>query len=530
MISPFGNIFSFLVQNNPVMDKNKLKQTVPLIVSGLLTGALQVSFSVPMLAFVSIVPLISSVYKFKSEKDYYFKIITFLLPYYLVQTAFLITVFELIEVPLILGILISALLVAALTLWLTLLMFIPLCLYPFIRRGKGSDMLFFILLFIFGECIAEYVPFLSFPWSGLWLSVISEPLLTQPAALLGCRFVSFIILAGNCFVAAALYNKSKKTIIKNAASFTLILLLTVSYSAVHISEIKKTCVNADTIKAMAAQDNVEGRDKDDVSLSGAVDTYVSIMKDNWKDDIKLVVLPETAVPTSYDEKSEEFQKLCNFAKEKNTTVLTGCFLSNNQKKYNAMYSVTYDGFCKTPYLKQVLVPFGEKIPLASFWEISTLSCGEKTDSHCLLTADKIKTANVICIESIYPSLTRCQIKEGGEILCISTNDSWFGSSYARFAHFRHSIMRCVESGRYTIRAGNCGISAIISPWGEIIASEIRPIKTAITADVKLLKNKNLYTLVGDIIILPGMILFLICLFKFVVKYFKRLKFKLKKSC
>ena len=192
------------------MDKNKLKQTVPLIVSGLLTGALQVSFSVPMLAFVSIVPLISSVYKFKSEKDYYFKIITFLLPYYLVQTAFLITVFELIEVPLILGILISALLVAALTLWLTLLMFIPLCLYPFIRRGKGSDMLFFILLFIFGECIAEYVPFLSFPWSGLWLSVISEPLLTQPAALLGCRFVGFIILAGNCFVAAALYNKSKK--------------------------------------------------------------------------------------------------------------------------------------------------------------------------------------------------------------------------------------------------------------------------------------------------------------------------------
>ena len=84
-------------------------------------------------------------------------------------------------------------------------------------------------------------------------------------------------------------------------------------------------------------------------------------------------------------------------------------------------------------------------------------------------------------------------------------------------------MRCVESGRYTIRAGNCGISAIISPWGEIIASEIRPIKTAITADVKLLKNKNLYTLVGDIIILPGMILFLICLFKLVVKYFKKIK-------
>ncbi|MDE6150203.1 MAG: apolipoprotein N-acyltransferase [Ruminococcus sp.] len=512
------------------MDKNKLKIFLPLIASGLLTGALQVCFSVPLLAFISLIPLMSSVYKFKSSKDYYVKIISFLLPYYFVQTAFLLTVFELIDVPLILGMLISVLLVAAVTLWLTLLMFIPLCVYPFVRKGKNRDFLIFILLFVFGECIAEYVPFLSFPWSGLWLSVISEPLLTQPAALLGCRFVSFIILAENCLATAALYSKSRKTIIKNAAIFTLILLFNISYSITHISEIKKTCVNSETIKTMAAQDNVEGRDKENVNLTSAVDTYISIMENSWQADIKLAVLPETAVPTSYDEKSEDFQKLCNFAKEKNTTIFTGCFFSANQKKYNAMYSVTRDGFCKTPYLKQMLVPFGEKIPLASFWGRGTLTCGEKTDNHCLLTAEKIKTANVICIESIYPSLTRCQIKEGGEILCISTNDSWFGNSYARFAHFRHSIMRSVESGRYTIRAGNCGISAIISPWGEIIASEVRPIKTAITADVKLLKNKNLYTVMGDIIVLPGMIIFILFLFKWIGSKLMTLKFKLKKSC
>ena len=512
------------------MNKKNLKAFLPLILSGLLTGALQVCISAPFLAFISIVPLTSSVYNFKSGKDYCFKIIAFLLPYYFIQTAFLFTVFELIEVPLALGIFLSALLVAAVTLWLTVLMCIPLCLYPFIRRGKKFDLLIFVLLFVFGESIAEYVPFLSFPWSGLWLSVISQPFLTQPAALLGCRFVSMIIIAENCFITSVLYSKNKKTMLKSAAAFSLILLCSIAYSTFHISRIKRIGINSESIKAMAAQDNVEGRDKDNVSLAGAVDTYVSIMESVWSDDIKLAVLPETAIPASYNENSEDFQKLRNFAEEKNTTILTGCFLTENQKKYNAMFSVTSDGFCKTPYLKQILVPFGEKIPLASFWGLSTVVCGEKTDNHCLLTKDKINTANVICIESIYPSLMRCQIKAGGEVLCISTNDSWFGKSYARFAHFRHSIMRAVESGRYTVRAGNCGISAIISPWGDLVVSETRPVKSAVTADIKLLKNKNLYITLGDIIILPGLILSALSLLKLTVQYFKKLKFKLKKSC
>lgn len=115
-------------------------------------------------------------------------------------------------------------------------------------------------------------------------------------------------------------------------------------------------------------------------------------------------------------------------------------------------------------------------------------------------------------------------------MCISTNDSWFGKSYARFAHFRHSIMRAVESGRYTVRAGNCGISAIISPWGDLVVSETRPVKSAVTADIKLLKNKNLYITLGDIIILPGFILSALSLLKLIIQYFKKLKFKLKKSC
>lgn len=194
----------------------------------------------------------------------------------------------------VLGVFLSALAGCGGDVVVTLLMLIPLCLYPLIRKGKKLDMLIFVLLFVFGECIAEYMPFLSFPWSGLWLSVISQPFLTQPAALLGCRFVSLIIIAENCFITSVLHSKNKKTMLKSAAVFSLILFCNVAYSTFHISRIKRIGVNSVSIKAMAAQDNVEGRDKDNVSLAGAVDTYVAIMESGWSDDVKLAVLPETA--------------------------------------------------------------------------------------------------------------------------------------------------------------------------------------------------------------------------------------------
>lgn len=499
---------------------------MPLVMSGLLTGALQVWIDLPYLAFVSIVPLISAVYNFQSIKDFYCKMIAFLLPYYFIQSLFLITVYELIHIPVIAGLIVSVLLTVAVTLWLTILMLLPLSIYPFVRKEKDIDLLLFSFLFILGEFVAEYVPFLSFPWSGLWLSVISEPMLSQPAALLGCRFVSFLILVENCFVLMIFLNKTLRGMLKKAAFFAFILLSITAYSTAHISKLKADVRNSESIKVMAAQDNIEGRAKEKVNLSGAVDSYISIMEQNWQDNIKLVVLPETAVPASYDEKSEEFQKLCEFAKNKRTTILTGCFVTIDQNRYNAMYSVTPDGFCKSPYLKQVLIPFGEKIPLAALWGINTITCGDKSDSHCLSTSDGIKTASVICVESIYPSLTRCRIKEGGEILCISTNDSWFGESYARSAHYRHSVMRAVESGKYTVRAGNCGISAIITPWGETTVSEERPVKTAVTTDVRLIENKNIYTTLGDIIVIPGVILTIFGIFKAL----KKLKVKFKKPC
>ena len=53
------------------------------------------------------------------------------------------------------------------------------------------------------------------------------------------------------------------------------------------------------------------------------------------------------------------------------------------------------------------------------------------------------------------------------ILNIS-EDGWFGNSVGPYQHFSHSIFRSIEEGRNLIRSANSGISAYISPKGEII--------------------------------------------------------------
>ena len=439
------------------------------------------------------------------------------MPYYFVQSAFLLTIYKLMPFSKIFSVPIAILGTIALTLWLYLIMFIPLWFYPYLKRNSPFDLLVFSMLFIVGEWLAEIVPFLPFSWSGLWMAVISKAELIQSASLLGCHFVSVIILISSSCLTLILLNIKNRQVYGYALICVVITAINFSFGTTHIEKIQNENSEIKSTKVMIAQDNIEGSDKNNISSEAAAKSYIAIMNDNWQDNIDFVLLPETAIPCDYNCNKKPFKSLTSFAKSHQTTLVTGCFLNDNSKTYNAMFSVTDKGFCKSPYLKQILVPFGEKKPFSS----DSLTGAEPTKNHDLLRENNCKIANIICIESIYPSLTRNQILNGGEILCVSTNDSWFGKSYAKYAHFRHSIMRAVESGRYTLRSGNCGISAVITPYGETTEIVTQAKKAAIVTDIKAIKSKNLYTYCGDIIIIPGCVMILTVIFKLLKrKYIK----------
>ena len=114
-----------------------------------------------------------------------------------------------------------------------------------------------------------------------------------------------------------------------------------------------------------------------------------------------------------------------------------------------------------------------------------------------------KVGSVICFDSIYESLILDSVRAGANLLCISTNDSWFEDSAAVYEHNAHAKLRAVETGRYVVRAANTGISSIITPTGKVTESLPPLVEGYILDGVYMISANTLYTMVGNVLVLAA---------------------------
>lgn len=454
--------------------------------SGAFCGFLQSSINLPAAAFFVFVPMLYALTEACSAKNFLVRYACFFLPYYLIQLSFLLTVWKLEPLPKWAAVPLAVLACLALTLWESGLMLAAVCLFiPFRRRIDDGILRTFILSFLIctGEWLQEAVPFLAFPWSGVWLTVTDSPLLLRSAAAGNCRLTSFIILAANGLLAQCIFSRKKIPALLALAALQISNISCCAYSLKKTESLIST--DGESLTVMCAQDSVQGEEKSKRKAFDSAVSYLNILNDGWKWGTDLVLLPETAVPADFDDELTEFRLLSDFARSKGCTVVTGSFFLDGGKDYNALLAFTPDGEVTAPYLKQVLVPFGEKIPLASLWGAHTMcECNDPAYTKPLETGENTVGA-VICVESVFSDLVKAQTRQGAQFLCVSTNDSWFGKSSAREQHYRHCIMRAVENNCYLLRAGNCGISAVISPTGEQLSAKTDSCKGVVCGEIKL---------------------------------------------
>jgi apolipoprotein N-acyltransferase len=109
----------------------------------------------------------------------------------------------------------------------------------------------------------------------------------------------------------------------------------------------------------------------------------------------------------------------------------------------------------------------------------------------------ISLAPIICYESIYGDFVRQQVQKGAQVLCILTNDGWWGNTPGYKQHFSFARLRAIETRRWVLRSANTGTSGSIDPSGKIIKKTAYWTKTSFAQTVTLQSFKTFYTKYGD---------------------------------
>ena len=164
------------------------------------------------------------------------------------------------------------------------------------------------------------------------------------------------------------------------------------------------------------------------------------------------------------------------------------------------------------YHKSRLVPGVEKMPFPKvfgFLEKAIIELGGSNSSLGTDTAQrvfefdvdgkKVRVGTGICYESIYGELMGRFVKNGANVLCVITNDSWWDDSPGHGQHFEMSRLRAVETRRYVLRAANGGFSGVISPTGSVLMRTKYNERTAIQTLVCAQTCETFYVKHGDYI-------------------------------
>ncbi|MBF9233137.1 apolipoprotein N-acyltransferase [Microvirga alba] len=149
------------------------------------------------------------------------------------------------------------------------------------------------------------------------------------------------------------------------------------------------------------------------------------------------------------------------------------------KFFNAIQVIDGQGTILSSYDKVHLVPFGEYVP--KFLDAAIRAVGlrqfvhipggfEPSESRATLAVPGLPAvAATICYEAIFPG----EILPDGprpDMILNVTNDAWFGQTPGPYQHFAQARLRAVEEGLPLVRAANTGISAVVDPYGRVVAS------------------------------------------------------------
>lgn len=341
----------------------------------------------------------------------------------------------------------------------------------------------------------------GFPWGSLGYSQHRQLALIQVAELGGVYAVSFLLIAVNAALAAAVTLAPRRA----AAALGVAGLLvggSLAFGHVRLGELGAP---ARTASIAVVQPSIEQPLKWDPEFAG---TTLAILFDLTRQAAaarpELIVWPETSLPTMLRRDPVLTDALRRLSREAGAPLLVGSVDADEAsppKLRNTAFLLDERGIVGR-YDKIQLVPFGEYVPLSRLigfvrgWAefIAELEPGSRS---VVFSGPPAPFGTVICYEGIFPALVRRFAKDGARFMVNMTNDGWFGRTAGPLQHLAMYPFRAVEHRVSVVRAANTGISAVIAPSGAIVHSMPLFARGTFEHRVPLSTRQTLYTRFGD---------------------------------
>jgi len=340
--------------------------------------------------------------------------------------------------------------------------------------------------------------------------------LRQAGELAGVGGLTLVVLLVNESVLAVLRafaaRRARSALAPAAAGLALVAALAL-YGALRLRALEAEIARAPQVTAGIAQADI-ARYGELARAVGSFDAVAEILETHFalshaalaQGPLDLLLWPETVYPTTFGApKSEDgaaFDRaLGAFVGRTGIPLVFGAYDAEGEREYNAAVLLEPDApesVRFATYRKAALFPLTERVPAwldgprvrAALPWLGTWSPPDGGARSLPLALDgrSVRVAPLICYDALEPDLVRAAVREGAELIVTLSNDAWFAYGAGPRLHLAMAAFRSLETRRAQLRATPTGISAAISPTGEITAQLGVHAREALVATVPLLAS------------------------------------------